>query len=34
MTGMNKYEETEQPGLPGIVLSSDGLAVLVIYGNI
>ena len=25
MTGMNKLDEAGQPGLPGIVLSSDGL---------
>ena len=27
MTGMNTFDEAEQPGLPGIVLSSDGLGV-------
>ena len=29
MTGMNKLDEARQPGLPGIVLSSDGLGVSV-----
>ena len=28
MTGMNTLDEARQPGLPGIVLSSDGLGVI------